>query len=124
MRGLVLDENISPAISIQVSRRRPDISIQSLFHWRGGTLANQPDDLVLQATTEDGLTLVTYDVTTIRPLVAEWAAIGRAHAGVVFINRRTIRSNDFGGIIRALELLWDLERLQNWTNRTQFLVPA
>jgi len=121
MRGLVLDENISHVVATQVSTRRPDISIQSIFHWRGGTLTNTLDHLVLKAAAEDGLTLVTYDVSTIRPLVTQWAVAGLTRAGVIFIDEWTIRSDDFGGLVRALERLWDREHRQDWTNRTQFL---
>jgi hypothetical protein len=35
MIGLLLDEHISPVIADQVSRRRPEINIQSIFRWRG-----------------------------------------------------------------------------------------
>ena len=104
-----------------LSNRRQDIHIQSLFHWRAGGLTNTPDHLLLQAATEDGLTLVTYDVSTIRPLVTEWAMAGLAHAGVIFIDEWTIHSYDFGRLVRALERLWDGEHDQDWTNRTHFL---
>jgi hypothetical protein len=124
MHGLLLDENISPVITNQVSRRRPEINIQDILHWRGGALANQTDALVLQAATEDGLTLVTYDVSTIQPLVIEWGLTGLTHAGVIFIDDWTIHSRDFGGLVRALERLWDDEHEQDWTNRTHFLSRA
>lgn len=117
----LLDENISRVIARQINSRRPVIGIQTIFEWRGGTLLNQPDRLILQAAAEDSLTLVTYDVHTIRPLVDELAASGIPHAGVIFVNRRTIPSNNFGLLIRAIENLWDLEQHLTWTNRTRFL---
>ena len=117
----LLDENMSGVIARQINARRPEIGIQTVFDWRGGTLLNQPDHLILRAATEDGLTLVTYDVHTIRPLVGEWAASGITHAGVIFVNRRTIPSNNFGLLIRAIERLWDREQHLTWTNRTRFL---
>ena len=83
-----------------------------------------PDDSVLQAATEAGLTLVTYDVSTIQPMVTEWGPTGLTHAGVVFIDTWTIRSDDFGGLIRAIERLWDDEHDRDWTNRTDFLNQA
>src|SRR5688572_6795808 len=110
-----LDEMISATVSEQVTRRRPDIPIQSIFHWRGGTLLQQADSLILQAAVEDGLTLVTYDRQTITPLLAAWGAAGIDHSGVVFIDQCTIRSNDFGGLIRALEEFCDRERHEDWT---------
>lgn len=121
MHGLLLDENISHVVATQVSTRRPDIHIESIFHWRAGTLTNTLDHFVLQAAAEDTLTLVTYDVSTIMPLVTEWGMAGRSHAGIIFIDEWTIRSSDLGGLIRALERLWDLEHDEDWTNRTQFL---
>ena len=121
MLDLLLDANISHVIAAQVSRRRPDIPIQSIFHWRGGSFAMQPDHLILQAAAEDGLTLVTYDVSTIQPLVAEWGILGIPHAGVLFVAQHTIRSDDFGGLVRGIERLWTRERHLVWTNRTRFL---
>jgi hypothetical protein len=116
----LLDENISRVIAQQITIRRPEIGIRSIFEWREGTLLHQPDHLVLQAATEDSLTLVTYDVRTIRPLVAEWAASGRIHAGVIFVDRRTVQSNNFGLLIQAIESLWEREHHLTWTNRTRF----
>ena len=120
MLALVLDENISQVIAEQVARRRPEIPIQSIFQWRTGRLRNQPDHLVFQAAAEDRLTLVTYDQTTILPLASEWYLAGRTHEGIVFVSHSTIRSDDFGGLIRALERFWDREHQQTWTNRIDF----
>ena len=117
----LLDENISRVIARQIAVRRPEIGIRSIFEWRGGSLRNRPDELILQAATEDDLTLVTYDLQTIRPLVAEWAASGITHAGVIFVDERTIPSDNFGMLIRAIESLWDREHHLTWTNRTRFL---
>ena len=47
----LLDENISRVIAQQITIRRPEIGIQRIFDWRGGTLLRQPDHLVLQAAT-------------------------------------------------------------------------
>lgn len=121
MLAPLLDENISRVIARQINIRRPEIRIQSIFEWRGGTLLNQPDHLILQAATEDGLTLVTYDLQTIRPLVAEWVASGITHTGVIFVDERTIPSDNFGLLIRAIEVLWDREHHLTWTNRTRFI---
>jgi hypothetical protein len=124
MHGLLLDENITYVVATQVTNRRPDISIQSLFHWRGGALTGTPDPDMLQAAAEEGLTLVTYDVSTIQPLVIEWGLSGLTHAGVIFIDEWTIRSQDIGGIVRAIERFWDDEHDQDWSNRTDFLSRA
>jgi hypothetical protein len=121
MLRLLLDENISYVVADGLAARRPDISIASLYRWREGAFMNRPDPVVLLAATEAGLTLVTFDQQTILPLVSEWGADGPEHAGVVFIDQRTVASHDFGGLIRALERLWDRERDADWTNRIDFL---
>ena len=121
MLSMLLDEMISRVVSEQVAIRRPEIPIQSIFQWRGGTLLRQPDALILRAAIEDGLTLVTYDRQTITPLLAAWGTAGIDHNGVVFIDQRTIRSNDFGGLVRALEQFWDRENVEDWKNRMGFL---
>jgi hypothetical protein len=121
MLQLLLDENISPVVADGLTARRPDIRITSLYTWLGGGLLGQADPVVLQAAAQDGLTGVTYDVTTIRPLIYEWAALGIEHAGVILVDKRTISSRDFGGLIRAIEALWDRECTAVWTNRTMFL---
>jgi hypothetical protein len=124
MLSLLLDEMISWVVAQQVTIRRPEISIQSILRWRGGTLATQPDHVVLQAAAEDGLTLVTYDVATIQTLVREWGMAGMTHQGVVFLHQRSIPSHDLGALIRVLERFWDREHQQVWTNRVQFLRPS
>ena len=121
MVALLLDEDISPVVVDGLVARRPSIDIQSVYFWRKGGLKGQPDHVLLQSAAQDKLTLVTYDVSTIRPLVDEWRAIGLSHAGVLFVNKRTIRSSDFGGLIRALELFWEREQFADWTNRVEFL---
>jgi hypothetical protein len=121
MLSLLLDEQISPVIAAHMTRRRPAVSIQSIFYWRRGTLATHPDHVVLSAAAEDGLTLVTFDLSTILPLVTEWGAAGTTHEGVIFVNQRTIRSDDFGRLIRALEQLWVDQQHLIWTNRIHFL---
>lgn len=124
MLGLLLDENVSHIVADGLTARRPDINVASVHRWRDGSLKNRPDSILLQAATQDGLTLVTYDLSTIRPLVDEWRAIGLSHAGVIFVDERSIRSHDFGGLIRALEVLWDRYHAADWTNRIEFLRPA
>ena len=65
--------------------------------------------------------MVTYDLKTIPPLLAEWSSRGRSHAGAVFVDERTIAPADFGGLIRALLRLWERELASEWTDRMLFL---
>jgi len=121
MLSLLLDEQISPVIAEQVALRRPGIPIQSVYRWREGALTGQPDVLVLRAAGVDGLTLVTYDLRTIPPLLSEWGATGTQHGGVIFVNASTIRSSEFGRLTRALIQAWDREHAATWTDRIVFL---
>ncbi len=124
MLSLLLDEQISPEIAEQVWQKRPDIPITSIFQWRGAAYVGAEDADILASAFEEQLTLVTYDRSTIAPLLMEWAAAGRSHGGVVFIPRKAIPSNDYGAIVRSLVALWDQERDAEWTNRPEYLRPA
>jgi hypothetical protein len=121
MLALLLDESISHVIAEQTRNRRPEIAIQSVCHWRSGALMSHPDRLVLQAAFEEGLTLVTYDQKTIRPILSEWGYSGIDHAGVVFVDERTIRPDDFGGLVQAIEQMWLVEAEAEWLNRVYYL---
>ena len=48
------------------------------------------------------LTLVTYDRRTIPPLLKAWAEEGLRHAGVIFVDDKTISPADIGGLVSAL----------------------
>ncbi|MGE3267733.1 MAG: DUF5615 family PIN-like protein [Chloroflexota bacterium] len=124
MLRLLLDENISHVVAEGLLARRPDVSITSVHHWQAGVLRGQPDHHVLRVAAEEGLTLVTYDLSTINPLIREWRALGISHGGVIFVPGRTIPSGDFGGLIRALEALWDEQRDILWTDRSEYLRPV
>jgi hypothetical protein len=47
--SLLLDEHISPAVAQQVQAKRPEVSIVSLYDWRGGVLAGADDAPLLSA---------------------------------------------------------------------------
>ena len=93
---LLLDENISQTIAAQVKHHRPALAIESVHTWRGGAFEGRPDRSLLQAAREEGLTLVTYD-------------------------QKTIPSNDFGTLTRALILLWEQRGDEDWQDRIGFL---
>ncbi len=121
MLALLLDEQISPVVAEQIAANHPRVPVQSIYRWREGALTAQDDELVLRAAAADGLTLVTYDLKTIPPVLAEWGAAGMSHAGIVFVDDRTIRSSDFGGLIRALVHLWARDHPHDWQDRIVFL---
>ena len=123
MLAFLLDQQISLEVAEQVHARRPEIPIRSLYAWRDGAFVGTPDPLILRAAAEDGLTLVTYDRKTIPPVLVEWGTAGTLHGGVLFVDNRTIASNDFGRLVRSLIYYWDSEQAADWSNRIGFL-PA
>ena len=124
MLGFLTDAHISPDVAAQVKAREPEIVIHSLRAWREGALLEAQDDEILAAAREESLTFVTYDQSTIAPLVAAWAAEGRDHAGVVFIDRKTISQADRGSRARGLLALWEARHTEDWTNVAEYLKRA
>jgi hypothetical protein len=124
MLSYLLDENISPAVAEQIQAKNTHIPIRSVRDWQGGALVGKADSRVLRTARQEGLTLVTYDLKTIPDLLAELAAENESHAGVLFVGNLTIRSNDFGGLVRALLVHWQTYHTDDWTNRIAFLNPS
>ena len=124
MLSLLLDENLSPEVARQIAAKRLDVQITSVHHWHEGHYKGQTDAAILVAAVQEGLTLVTYDQKTISTVLVQWGATGTAHAGVVFVDDRSIANNNFGALVKALLLLWDATHTDEWTNRVDFLHPA
>lgn len=120
MLRFLLDEHISPAVCSIVRERRRQVLIESLLEWRDGSLRGKDDHRVLAAAAEAGYALVTYDLRTIPPLLQVWAAKGLSHHGVIFIDERTCRPQDFAGIAEAIIRIWDDLGTFEWTNRVAF----
>lgn len=123
MLSLLLDENLSDEIARQVVSKRRDIPIFSAHDWEEGRLQGVSDEVVLRAAAEAGLTLVSYDVNTIPLLLMRLANEAFVHSGIVFVHNATIRSNDYGSLIRALIQLYDAEKEAEWNDRLYFLPP-
>jgi hypothetical protein len=121
MLSLLLDENLSDEIARQVTAKRADIPIFSAHDWEGGRLRGVRDEAVLRAAAEAGLTIVSYDVNTIPLLLVRLANEAFTHGGIVFVHNATIRSNDYGRLVRALILLYDAEKEAQWKDRLFFL---
>ncbi len=67
---------------------------------------------------------LTYDLKTIPPLLVEWGNAAIPHSGVIFVDDRSIPSNNFGQIMRSLIWLWDNYSQDDWQNRLVFLQPV
>ena len=124
MLHYLLDEQLSPEIARQLGLRSQPIPAVSVHEWREGNFRGRPDSEILETAHQDRLTLVTYDLKTIVPLLREWADDGIPHHGVIFIDNRTIASSDLGTLVRALADAWRVYSKQNWVNRSLFLTRA
>jgi len=121
MLSFLLDEHVSPDVAVIVRRSRPEIPALALLDWQEGIWIGASDDEILRAGSAQALTLVTYDQRTIPRLLQRWAELKETHAGIVFVDERTIAPNDLPELARSLILLWDEHRNLDWSNRLAFL---
>jgi hypothetical protein len=121
MLKLLLDEHISPDIAPRMRRRNRTLIVRPLMEWEGGNFLGQDDAACLHEAVAQRLTLVTYDRRTIPPLLKTWAEEGRHHAGVIFVDEKTISPADIGGLVRALTALAKEGAHWDWTDRVCFL---
>jgi hypothetical protein len=121
MLRLLLDEHIAPAVAMGLRRRNKSFVVRALREWEDGAYLGQDDAACLRAAYRAGLTLVTYDLRTIPPLLKRWTEEGRSHGGVIFVDEKTISPADVGGLVRALASLLRESRKGNWQDRVVFL---
>jgi hypothetical protein len=121
MLAYLLDENISPVVAEQVAAKNQRIQVHTIHHWRGGEFLGQTDERILRAASEERLTLVSYDLKTIPPLLQEFAADREFHAGLLFVDDSSIRGNDIRGLVIALLAHWQRYSEEEWENRVAFL---
>jgi hypothetical protein len=117
----LLDEHISPDVAIGLRKGRGGPIIDSIVDWKDGSLLGSEDPLLLSIAFSEKRTLVSYDQSTIVPLLKEWGEQSIDHAGLVFVDERTIPSSDIGGLIRALSQLWQAQKHLDWRNRVVYL---
>jgi len=102
-------------------KHRPSLRVDSVHTWLKGAFRGRRDRELLIAASVEGLTLVTYDLKTIPPLLAELYAEGQPHAGVIFVDGLTIANDAFGTLTRALIFFWDRHETLLWQDRVHFL---
>lgn len=112
MLKLLLDEHISPQVAKGLRRKDPAITVQAMTEWEDGNFLGQDDSACLKHAAAQRLTLVTYDRRTIPPLLKVWAEQGLHHAGVIFVDDKTIAPSNIGGLVLALAGL--VKETQNW----------
>lgn len=123
MLSFLLDEHISPKVGVQLKNKNADITVHTLQAWQQGRYLQAPDDLILDVACQHSLTLVSYDTRTIPALLKDLALQQKDHAGVIFVDSKTIKSNDIGTLVEALHRLWTAQKDREWTSRCLFLTP-
>src|ERR1700749_1983165 len=116
MLKLLLDEHVSPRVAAGLRRLDRTLVIHSMPEWEDGNFLGQEDAACLHEAAAQGLTLVTYDRRTIPALLKAWAEQGLQHAGVIFVDEKTISPADIGGLVRALVTLAKETRRWDWTD--------
>lgn len=124
MLSFLLDEQISPEVAKQINRKYPDLPIHSVHSWQSGNYLGVSDEAILQAAKLEQLTLITYDQKTIPPILVEWGQANIDHAGVVFIDYRSISPSNFGRLVKAIFWLWKTHKNSSWQNRIIYLQPS
>jgi hypothetical protein len=118
---LLTDEQISPAVARETPNRCQGLSIVAMRNWQGGHFLSATDELVLREAHQQKLTLVTFDLRTIPPLLRLWAEQGINHSGVILVDERTLAQNDIGALVGALAAVWKAQGDLDWTNRVVYL---
>src|ERR1039458_270019 len=98
MLRLLLDEQISPDVARGLRRRDRAIVAPAMAEWEEGNFLGQEDAACLREVATRRLSLVTYDRRTVPPLLKTWTEEGRHHAGVIFVDDKTIAPSDIGGV--------------------------
>jgi hypothetical protein len=119
MLKFLLDEHISHRVADGLRRR--EMLALPISQWKNGEFLGRDDSACLAGAAEESLTLVTYDRRTIPLLLRAWADTGRDHAGVVFVDDKTIQPSQPGALVRALAQLYRQAKRWDWRNRVCFL---
>src|SRR5437016_2277347 len=121
MFKLLLDEHISPKVAYGLQRRNHNIVVRYMAEWEAGCFLGQEDSVCLREAAKQNLTLVTYDLRTIPPLLKAWAEQERQHGGVIFVDEKTILPSAIGELVTALNRLANEAGHWDWANRIYFL---
>jgi hypothetical protein len=121
MLKLLLDEHISGHVAKGLRRIDRKILIKSLVEWEDGSFLGRDDEACLREAARQMLTIVTYDLRTIPPLLKVWAETGQNHGGIIFVDAKTIAPSDIGALVRALAAVAKASREWDWTDRVLFL---
>ncbi len=103
MLRLLLDEHISSKVAHGLKRQLPLADVECILTWQDGVHLGSPDDVILINALRDWCVVVTYDLATMPSAIQSIASGHGQHPRVLFIDTKTLRPNDIGGLVRALQ---------------------
>ena len=116
---LILDEHV--ALAVKHGLERSGIDVVAVADWRDGTIRSSKDHPILIAAASEQRVLVTFDLKTLMTLARTLVEDGRHHAGIIFIDDKTFRQDDIGGIVRAVHKVVAESGDDDWQDRVEFL---
>jgi predicted nuclease of predicted toxin-antitoxin system len=99
----LLDEHISPLVAKALGKFSVDAEAVA-----GSAMAGLDDRSIFRKAVETNRVLVTYNIKDMSPLLGDFIREGVAIPGVVFVDMRTLPTDDPVGLARALAKLADL----------------
>ncbi len=120
MLRLLLDEHVSPKIAEQLLNRQLALSVVAAVQWDGGAHLGSTDLEMLTLAYQQSLTVVTYDLKTISPLLKAMAEQRVSHGGVIFVDTKTYFPSDIGGLVSMLESVWLKFGHEDWQDRVMY----
>ena len=115
---LLLDAHLSPALAEEL--RRVGIDAEALQDWLDGEYRHNDDEEILRRAAADARVFVTYD-QRLELLLRGWAASEKHHAGVILVSSKSIRQDDVGAQLRALEVFVASHNDDDWTDEVRYL---
>lgn len=108
------DENFDADIIRGLLRRHPSLVCLTVDSCG---LRSQPDPIILRYATENGLILLTHDVSTMPGHFSDLLTEDIDSPGVILIHPKTSLSD----AIEALSLIWQAGTSDDWRNQLTFL---
>lgn len=102
MIRLWLDNHLSSAVARALREKGHDVVA---FQETPRSLRDLPDHLLLEEAAREGRALVTYNARDFAQLHRVHLAAGRSYTGIILISPHTIRQDNIGSQIRALDAL-------------------
>ena len=118
---LLADENMSHRFVSACKRLAPNFPIVHISNWADGIWLGLDDAALLICCSEEKLTLIAFDRSTLSWHAGQLIRAGEDHAGVILF-RGTVRSADYGYQARLLTGFWEKDgKSWDWQNRMVYL---